>query len=109
MHYITPKRWRDTKVIFIPKPGKTSYRLAKSFRPISLSNYFLKGLKRLAAWRMDESLVDFPIHKKQHGFQVGRSTESALSNTVNHIEKFVFQHQYALGIFLDIRSAFDSI
>ena len=81
LHY-TPKLWRDTKVIFIPKPGKESYRKAKSFRPISLSNYLLKGLERLVAWRMDKALLEFPIHKKQHGFQKGRSTESALSNTV---------------------------
>ena len=96
-------------MIFIPKPGKESYRKAKSFRPISLSNYLLKGLERLAAWRMDKSLVDNPIHHKQHGFQKGKSTESALSNTVNYIESFVMKHQYALGIFLDISSAFDSI
>ena len=108
LHY-TPKLWRDTKVIFIPKPGKATYRKAKSFRPISLSNYFLKGLERLVVWRMELSLVEHPIHPKQHGFQKGRSTESALSNTVNYIESFVFKHQYALGVFLDISSAFDSI
>ena len=37
----TPSLWRDTRVIFIPKPGKESYNKAKSFRPISLSNYCL--------------------------------------------------------------------
>ena len=38
-----------------------------------------------------------------------KSTESAISNTVNYIEKFVFKNQYALGVFLDISAAFDSI
>ena len=104
-----PLLWKDTKVIFIPKPGKESYRRAKAFRPISLSNYFLKGLERLVAWKMDEALVKHPLHPKQHGFQRGKSTESALSNTVNHLESFVLKKQYALGIFLDISSAFDSI
>ena len=56
LHY-TPKLWRETRVIFIPKPGKASYRKPKSFRPISLSNYLLKGLERLVAWRMDLSLI----------------------------------------------------
>ena len=107
-HY-TPRLWRDTKVIFIPKPGKDNYRKPKAFRPISLSNYFLKGLERLVAWKMDESLIKYPIHKKQHGFQSGKSTDSAISNTVNYIESFVFKNEYALGIFLDISSAFDSI
>ena len=58
---------------------------------------------------MDAALKDNPIHPKQHGFLKGKSTESALSNTVNYIEKFIFKNQYALGIFLDISSAFDSI
>ena len=40
----TPTAWRNSKVIFIPKPGKTDYTLTSSFRPISLSNYLLKGL-----------------------------------------------------------------
>ena len=105
----TPKLWRETKVIFIPKPGKVDYRVPKSFRPISLSNYFLKGLERLVGWKMDEALIEYPIHPKQHGFLKNKSTESALSNTVNYIEKYLMKNQYALGIFLDISSAFDSI
>ena len=36
----TPKLWKSTKVIFIPKPGKKNYNITKAFRPISLSNYF---------------------------------------------------------------------
>ena len=38
----TPPVWRDAKVIFIPKLGKSSYDEPKAFRPISLTNYFLK-------------------------------------------------------------------
>ena len=52
----TPSLWRDTRVIFIPKPGKESYNKAKSFRPISLSNYLLKGLDRIFGWHMNEQL-----------------------------------------------------
>ena len=58
---------------------------------------------------MDEAIRDNPIHEKQHGFTVNKCTESAISNTVNYIEKFVFKNQYALGVFLDISSAFDTI
>ena len=43
----TPKAWKRTKVIFISKPGKETYDKPKSFRPISLSNYLLKGMERL--------------------------------------------------------------
>jgi hypothetical protein len=38
---------RAVRVIFIPKPGRDSYELAKSFRPISLTSFFLKTMERL--------------------------------------------------------------
>ena len=107
-HY-TPIKWKDTKVIFIPKPGKDDYTLPKSFRPISLSNYFLKTLERLVCWHMDESLRLYPIHHRQHGFMTGRSTESAISVTTNYIEQYLAHKQFCLAVFLDISAAFDSI
>ena len=60
LHHV-PKIWRDTRVIFIPKPGKDSYNKAKSFRPISLSNYLLKGLERLYGWHMKEQLIELSL------------------------------------------------
>ena len=44
----TPDIWRKTKDIFLPKPGKQLYNIGKDFRPISLSNFVLKVLERLA-------------------------------------------------------------
>ena len=58
---------------------------------------------------MDKDMEDFPIHHLQHGFTKGKSTESAISNTVDYIEEFLFERQHCLGVFLDISSAFDSI
>ena len=61
--------------------------MKKSFRPISLSNYLLKGLEKLLVEQMDLALEDHPIHKNLHGLQRGLSTETAISKTVNYIEK----------------------
>ena len=105
----TPKAWKRTKVIFISKPGKETYDKPKSFRPISLSNYLLKGMERLVGWRMDKAIEANPLHHKQHGFMTGKSTESAISNTVNYIEKHIMNKQHCVGVFLDISAAFDSI
>ena len=44
----TPTRWKGSRVVFIPKPGKSNYKAAKSWRPISLTNYILKTLERLS-------------------------------------------------------------
>ena len=105
----TPIIWKGTKVIFIPKPGKNSYNIPKAFRPISLSNYFLKTLERLVCWKIEEDLKASPLHKSQHGFTKNKSTESAASNVVSYIEKHMYNKQHCIGIFLDISSAFDSI
>ena len=43
----TPKAWRETEVIFLPKPGKDSYDIPKAYHPISLSIFLLKTLERL--------------------------------------------------------------
>ena len=105
----TPTKWREAKVIFIPKPGKADYTKTNAFRPISLSNYLVKGLERLCVWRVDRSLLEFPIHDRQHGFRCDRSTETAISEVTNEIEKHIYKRKRTLGVFLDIRSAFDSI
>ena len=105
----TPRLWQQSLVVFLPKPGKPNYVLGKYFRPIVLSNNILKGLERIFTWRMDDLLPYYPIHDRQHGFTKGRSTESAISNTVDYIERCLFRRQHCIGVFLDISSAYDSI
>ena len=108
LHY-TPTLWTHARVVFIPKPGKTDYTNPKAFRPISLSNYLIKGLEKLCRWKMNEMLEHHPINDNQHGFRAGYSTETAISETVNKIEKHIMEGEYCLGVFLDIQSAFDTI
>ena len=105
----TPTKWKECKVVFIPKPGKDTYDSAKSWRPISLTNYLLKTLEKICSWHMDEMLVTHPVHTRQHGFRSDRNTETSLSNVVNYIEKYIYNGQHVLGVFLDIQAAFDTI
>ena len=105
-----PKIWQKAKGIFIPKPGKNSYNLAKSFRLITLTSFQLKIMERMIYWHLNCRLgVDNMITKNQHGFRVGKSTESALHQLVTKIEKTIVEGQFALGIFLDIEGAFDNV
>ena len=110
--HFTPTRWKESKVVFIPKPGKESYKVHKAWRGISLTNYPLKALEKLCCWHMDEMIAVTPLHKQQHGFRSDRNTETALSNVVNYIESFInFQDKRStvLAVFLDIQAAFDTI
>ncbi|XP_063994328.1 uncharacterized protein LOC135171629 [Diachasmimorpha longicaudata] len=52
-----PGRWREVRVVFIPKTGKCSYDNAKAYRPISLSSFLLKALDRLVDRHIKEGAL----------------------------------------------------
>ena len=75
----TPQAWRNSKVIFIPKPGKGDYSKVKSFRPISLTSFLFKGMEKVVQWTLEEdTLRKNPLSENQHAFRRGYSTESAI-------------------------------
>jgi hypothetical protein len=76
-----PKPWR--KVIFIPKPGRDSYVMAKALRPITLTS--LKTMERIVDQNIRTGpLKSFPLHEPQHAYR--RSCETALHGLVSRIE-----------------------
>lgn len=104
-----PTKWERVKVTFIPKPGKPSHCVAKDFRPISLTSFMLKALERLIdLYIREEILVSYPLHAKQHAYQVGKSTDSALHSLVSEVERSFEIGEVALGCFMDIEGAFDN-
>ena len=103
-----PKTWRDTSVCFIPKPGKTSYDRAKSFRPISLMSFVLKTLEKIMDHKIKTGpLLKNPIEKTQYAYATGRSTDTALHNLVEEIERGLQNDGFAITVFIDIEAAFD--
>ena len=69
-------RWRDSKVIYIPKVGKDAYDVAKSCRPITLTSHIFKGLEKLVYWHFEATtLKTKPYHANQHALQPGKSIE----------------------------------
>lgn len=105
-----PKQWQKVKVTFLPKTGKDDYTIPKSFRPISLTSFLLKGMERL----IDRYIRDFtikhcPINEWQHAFQEGKSTETALHSLTNTLEKNFADKEYTICTFMDIEGAFDNV
>ena len=96
-----PKAWKEGSGIFISKPGKENYHEVKSFRMITLT------------WTLYHLNDDFNLQARlsafQYGFRAGVSTETALHEFVWRIERSLAKKKTALGIFLDIVGAFDSI
>ena len=105
-----PESWRMVRVVFIPKPGRSDYTQAKSYRPISLTSFLLKVLERLCdRYIKDTALLKHPLHQNQHAYLPGKSTESALHSVVNKVEYSLTNKMSTLGIFIDIEGAFDKV
>ncbi|MCP3662449.1 MAG: hypothetical protein GY696_08150, partial [Gammaproteobacteria bacterium] len=65
-----PTAWQGVRVVFLPKLGKDSYADAKSYRPISLMSFLLKGLERLVdRFLRDGVLQDAPLHDSMHAYR----------------------------------------
>ena len=104
----TPWAWRKMNVIFLRKEGKPDYSNPKAYRPITLSNFLLKALERIMQWYINENLVTQPLCA-QHAYTQGRSTESALSEVIDFIEKSINRGEKVLAVSLDCSGAFDRI
>jgi len=94
------------KIIFIPKPNKEDYSVAKSFRPITLSSGLLKGMEKIVKGYMIGEGIKLP---NQYAFRKGCSTETALSKVYDELEKSYYNGKIGIAAFLDIEGAFDRV
>jgi hypothetical protein len=95
-----PAMWHQVKVVFIHKPGRSSYCGPTDFRPISLTSFLLKTMDRLVdRFLRDEILALQPLHPNQHAYQAGKSVETALHQLIVRVEKVLDQQEIALGVF----------
>ena len=105
-----PKSWQTSNSAILSKPGKDNYFEAKSYRIITLSSCTLKLMERLILWHLQRDLkLESSLSPKQYGFKKGSSTEAAILKLVSKVEAALKIGNFALGIFLDVQSAFDNI
>jgi hypothetical protein len=68
----------------------------------------LKTMEKLVDRHIrDGALRIHPLHRNQHAYQTGKSTETTLHNVVTRTEHAVKHKDIALGAFLDIEGASD--
>ena len=97
-------------MLFILKMGRHDLENVKAYRPITLISFQLKLLEKVILWHLlSFDSVSIAINTSQHAYRVGSSTDSALHALVSRIKKSVSKGEFVFGIFLDIRSAFDSV
>ena len=105
-----PYSWRESKVIFIPKPGRVTYDEPKAFRPISLTNFTFKTLEKIILGQLEKNYFSTnPLHKAQHAFRRNKSTDTAIGEVIDFIEGAILRNNVTLGVFLDIQGAFDNL
>ena len=101
-----PKQWKIAKVIPLFKGGDK--KNINNYRPISLLPAFSKVLKKVVRIQLYRHLANGILVQQQFGFRNGRSTERAILNFMQNMERNR-DKKYHLAVFVDIRKAFDSI
>uniref|UniRef100_A0A8C6LAH3 Reverse transcriptase domain-containing protein n=1 Tax=Nothobranchius furzeri TaxID=105023 RepID=A0A8C6LAH3_NOTFU len=103
-----PERMKVAKVIPIYKAGdKHDF---SNYRPISILSQFSKILETI----FHKRLYDFIEHhdilsEQQYGFRRDRTTSLAIVDLVEKISDAIDNKQYAVGVFLDLTKAFDTV
>ena len=103
-----PHELKISKIIPICKSGDRT--LFNNYRPISLLPLFSKVMERLMYDRLSDFLVKYSIlYSFQFGFRKGHSTYMALTSMLDQLHNALGKGEYAIGIFIDFRKAFDTV
>lgn len=107
---LSPDNWLKSKVIFIPKPGKSNYETPKSFRPICLMTFLLKLIEKVIVRLMGETITN--LNPMQYAYRKSMSTIQALNDFSHVISKRIVKrtmkaNKTTYASFIDIEGAFD--
>ena len=103
-----PHELKVSKIIPLYKSGDRT--LFNNYRPISLLPLFSKVLERLMYDRLYDFLVKYSIlYSFQFGFRKAHSTYMALTCMLDKLHNALEKGEYAIGIFIDYRKAFDTV
>jgi hypothetical protein len=101
-----PGKLKNCRVIPVFKAGDQLD--VDNYRPISLLSSVSKILEKIVADKLIHHLLSNDLLYQHHyGFLPKRSTEQNLLHIVNYITNDLNDGMYCLGVFLDLRKAFD--
>ena len=103
---IFPNKLKTSRAVPIHKSGRTD--LCDNYRPISLLSMLSKILEKIVSLQLINHLeLNKLIYKHQYGFQRNKSTEHHLLHMSNFISTAINENKYCIGVFLDLKKAFD--
>ena len=101
---VFPNELKMAKVIPVYKSGSTME--LDNYRPISVLNTF----ERLMYDQLTKFLDKYNVlYQNQFGFRQGHSTHHALITLVDKIKKSLDNGDIVIGVFLDLKKAFDTV
>lgn len=101
-----PSIWKTAIVVPIHKKG--SMHLPSNYRPVSLTCILCKVYEKFIRTHILNFIKD-RIISSQHGFVQGKSTLSNLLETIDVLNEFLSNDNYADILYLDFSKAFDSV
>jgi hypothetical protein len=103
---VFPQKLKMCRVIPIFKAGNELD--CDNYRPISLLSSISKILEKIVAQKLISHLLENDLlYVHQYGFLPNRSTEHNLLQILNFITKALDEGNYCIGVFLDLKKAFD--
>ncbi len=105
---VFPNKLKTSRVIPIFKSGDSANMT--NYRPISLLSALSKVLEKIVSIKLVNHLeLNNLLYDHQYGFQKNKSTEHNLLHAINFIHGALNRGEYAIGIFLDLKKAFDVV
>jgi hypothetical protein len=104
-----PRRWKEGRIVMIPKPGKDPHEV-KSYRPITLLPILGKIFERVMKTRLvAEMEAHGAISEFQSGCRPRRSTSDHLFRLGQVAMATRVRGQFTTVAFMDMEKAFDSV
>ena len=103
---IFPEKLKISRIVPVYKSGDP--KSCDNYRPIALVNTLSKILEKIVSISLTNHLqINNLLYRHQYGFQREKSTEHNLIHLVNYISQALNKGNFCVGIFLDLKKAFD--
>ena len=105
---VFPSKLKTSKTIPIFKAG--DHTCCDNYRPISLLSSISKILEKVVATNLVNHLkLNNLLFDNQFGFLRGRSTIHNITNLTSKISQDLNEKKFVIGVFLDLKKAFDTV
>ena len=105
---VFPSKLKTSRTIPVFKGGDNTS--CDNYRPISLLSSISKILEKIVACSLVSHLEDNNLlYEHQYGFLRNKTTVHSILQLTNRVAQDLNDKKYVIGVFLDLRKAFDVV